>query len=120
MLKYSWFRASCRKSSSRITPARASESAPTGISNARVGTLSLAFAGSAGDIYGRYLGYYFLNILAWLAAIAAAVDEAGGHAVAGNLSFELVAPGDQLGEFGSLYHAATCRRTYAIFLCSAY
>jgi uncharacterized membrane protein YjgN (DUF898 family) len=47
------------------------------ISNARVGTLPLAFAGSAGDIYGRYLGYYFLNIVGWLVAIGAAIAIVG-------------------------------------------
>ena len=38
------------------------------IANARVGTLRFDFAGRPGDIYGRYIGYYFLNILAWLVA----------------------------------------------------
>ncbi len=54
------------------------------ISNVRFGTLPFAFAGSAGDIYGRYLGFYFLNILAWIvaagiffAAIGGAVEKLG-------------------------------------------
>jgi uncharacterized membrane protein YjgN (DUF898 family) len=36
------------------------------LANAFVGTLRLDFAGRAGDIYGRYIGYYFLNIAAWV------------------------------------------------------
>ena len=39
------------------------------IANAAIGTQRFEFAGSAGDIYGRYLGYYFLNILLWLVVI---------------------------------------------------
>ena len=48
------------------------------IANARLGTQHFDFAGRAGDIYGRYIGYYFLNILAWIAAIAVAVFAVGG------------------------------------------
>ena len=48
------------------------------ITNARFGTQLFQFAGSAGDIYGRYVGYYFLNILAWIIAIAAAAGIVGG------------------------------------------
>jgi uncharacterized membrane protein YjgN (DUF898 family) len=36
------------------------------LANAFLGTLRLDFAGRAGDIYGRYIGYYFLNIAAWV------------------------------------------------------
>jgi uncharacterized membrane protein YjgN (DUF898 family) len=43
------------------------------IANAFLGTQRLEFAGRAGDIYGRYLGYYFLNVAAWLIAIGVAV-----------------------------------------------
>jgi uncharacterized membrane protein YjgN (DUF898 family) len=43
------------------------------ISNASVGTQGFEFAGRAGDIYGRYVGYYFLNILAWVVAIGIGV-----------------------------------------------
>jgi uncharacterized membrane protein YjgN (DUF898 family) len=39
------------------------------IANVAVGSQRLEFAGRAGDVYGRYLGYYFLNILAWAVAI---------------------------------------------------
>ena len=35
--------------------------------NSRVGTAAVEFAGTPGDIYGRYIGYYFLNIAAWVA-----------------------------------------------------
>ncbi len=48
------------------------------IGNARFGTQGFVFAGSAGDIYGRYVGYYFLNILAWVVAIVAAAAIVGG------------------------------------------
>lgn len=71
-----------------LTPVVSVNLARPRISNARVGTLSLAFAGSAGDIYGRYLGYYFLNILAWLAAIAAAFAIVGGTVGEFGLSWE--------------------------------
>ena len=43
------------------------------IANAFFGTQRFVFAGSAGDIYGRYIGYYFLNIFAWIVAIGIAV-----------------------------------------------
>ena len=43
------------------------------IANARVGTLGFDFAGRPGDIYGRYIGYYFLNIAAWAVAIGIGV-----------------------------------------------
>ena len=51
-----------------LTPVVSVNLARPRIANARVGTQGFAFAGRAGDIYGRYLGYYFLNILAWVAA----------------------------------------------------
>ncbi len=63
-----------------LTPVVTVSLARPRISNARVGTLPLVFAGSAGDIYGRYLGYYFLNIVAWIAAIVAAFAIGGGAA----------------------------------------
>ena len=63
-----------------LTPVVSVNLARPRVSNARVGTLPLAFAGSAGDIYGRYLGYYFLNIVAWLVAIGAAFAIAGSTA----------------------------------------
>jgi uncharacterized membrane protein YjgN (DUF898 family) len=36
------------------------------LTNAAIGTQRLEFAGNASDIYGRYIGYYFLNILVWI------------------------------------------------------
>jgi len=48
------------------------------IANARVGTLRFDFAGRAGDIYGRYIGYYFLNILMWIVAIGVVAVAVGG------------------------------------------
>jgi uncharacterized membrane protein YjgN (DUF898 family) len=47
------------------------------LTNARVGTQSLDFAGRSGDIYGRYVGYYFLNIFAWVVAIGVAATAVG-------------------------------------------
>lgn len=38
------------------------------IANVQLGSQPLEFAGRAGDVYGRYMGYYFLNILAWIVA----------------------------------------------------
>ena len=58
------------------------------ISNTRFGSLPFAFAGSAGDIYGRYVGYYFLNILAWLVAAFVAFLVIGGTAEGLGLSSE--------------------------------
>ncbi|MCW5733311.1 MAG: DUF898 family protein [Enhydrobacter sp.] len=51
------------------------------IDNAFIGTQRLHFAGRVGDIYSRYLGYYFLNVVVWIVAIgiAVAVVIAGGH-----------------------------------------
>jgi uncharacterized membrane protein YjgN (DUF898 family) len=48
------------------------------IANVRVGTQGFEFAGQAGDIYGRYIGYYFLNILAWGVAFTIAAVALGG------------------------------------------
>jgi uncharacterized membrane protein YjgN (DUF898 family) len=61
-----------------LTPVVSVNLARPRIANARMGTLPFAFAGSAGDIYGRYLGYYFLNILAWLIALGVTFMAVGG------------------------------------------
>ena len=61
-----------------LTPLVSVNLARPRIANTRVGSLSFVFAGRAGDIYGRYLGYYFLNILAWVAAAAAVFAAVGG------------------------------------------
>jgi uncharacterized membrane protein YjgN (DUF898 family) len=47
------------------------------LSNAGIGTLRLEFAGRAGDIYGRYIGYYFLNIFLWIVVFAGAAAVIG-------------------------------------------
>jgi uncharacterized membrane protein YjgN (DUF898 family) len=60
------------------------------IANVVVGSQQLEFAGRAGDIYGRYIGYYFLNMLAWGIAIAIAAGVIFGFAK------------DELGSFEDL------------------
>ncbi|MDP1960787.1 MAG: DUF898 family protein [Reyranella sp.] len=61
-----------------LTPVVSVNLARPRIANTRLGTLPFAFAGSAGDIYGRYLGYYFLNIIAWVVAAVAVFTAVGG------------------------------------------
>jgi uncharacterized membrane protein YjgN (DUF898 family) len=61
-----------------LTPVVSVNLARPRISNVRFGTLPFAFAGSASDIYGRYLGFYFLNLIAWLAAAAITFAVIGG------------------------------------------
>ena len=55
-----------------MTPLVAVNLARPRIANAALGTQRLEFAGHAGDVYRRYLGYYFLNIVLWIAAIGLA------------------------------------------------
>jgi len=47
------------------------------ITGAAIGTQRFEFAGRAGDIYGRYIGYYFLNIAVWIAVIGLAIAAVG-------------------------------------------
>jgi uncharacterized membrane protein YjgN (DUF898 family) len=61
-----------------LTPVVSVNLARPRISNVRFGTLPFVFAGSAGDIYGRFLGFYFLNILAWIVAAAITFAAIGG------------------------------------------
>jgi uncharacterized membrane protein YjgN (DUF898 family) len=61
-----------------LTPVVSVNLARPRISNVRFGTLPFVFAGNAGDIYGRYLGYYFLNIIAWIVAAAVTFAAIGG------------------------------------------
>ena len=61
-----------------LTPVVSVNLARPRIVHARLGTQGFDFAGSAGDIYGRYVGYYFLNILAWVVAFAVAAFALGG------------------------------------------
>ena len=56
-----------------LTPLVSVNLARPRISHAFFGTQRFDFAGSAGDIYGRYIGYYFLNIFVWIVAIGLAV-----------------------------------------------
>jgi uncharacterized membrane protein YjgN (DUF898 family) len=56
-----------------LTPLVSVNLARPRISHAFFGTQRFDFAGSAGDIYGRYLGYYFLNVFVWIVAIGLAV-----------------------------------------------
>ena len=55
-----------------LTPLVSVNLARPRIANASLGTQRLEFAGRAGDIYGRYIGYYFLNILLWVVVIGLA------------------------------------------------
>ena len=52
-----------------LTPVVSVNLARPRIANVFLGTQQLDFAGGVHDIYGRYIGYYFLNILAWTVAI---------------------------------------------------
>ena len=61
-----------------MTPVVSVNLARPRIANVRFGTLPFVFAGSAGDIYGRFIGYYFLNILAWGVALAIVFIAIGG------------------------------------------
>lgn len=61
-----------------LTPVVSVNLARPRIANTRVGTQGFAFGGRAGDIYGRYLGYYFLNILVWIVAIVITFVAIGG------------------------------------------
>ena len=56
-----------------LTPVVSVNLARPRIANAFLGTQRLDFAGGVHDIYGRYIGYYFLNLLAWMVAIGIAV-----------------------------------------------
>jgi uncharacterized membrane protein YjgN (DUF898 family) len=63
-----------------MTPLVSVKLARPRIVNASLGTQRFEFAGSAGDVYGRYIAYYFLNLLLWVVVIAitSAVMVAGG------------------------------------------
>ena len=56
-----------------LTPLVSVSLARPRISHACFGTQRFDFAGSAGDVYGRFLGYYFLNVFVWIVAIGVAV-----------------------------------------------
>jgi uncharacterized membrane protein YjgN (DUF898 family) len=61
-----------------LTPLVSVNLARPRITNTRFGSLPFVFAGSAGDIYGRYVAYYFLNIIAWVVAVAIFFTAIGG------------------------------------------
>ena len=71
-----------------LTPVVSVNLARPRIVHARLGTQGFDFAGGVGDIYGRYVGYYFLNILAWLVAIAVAAFAIGGFVEKSGLRLE--------------------------------
>ncbi|MBS0549031.1 MAG: DUF898 family protein [Proteobacteria bacterium] len=54
-----------------LTPLMSVTLARPRISNAAIGTQRFAFAGNAGDIYGRYIAYYLLNILVTVGLVIA-------------------------------------------------
>lgn len=83
-----------------LTPVVSVNLARPRISNARFGTLPFAFAGNAGDIYGRFIGYYFLNILAWVIAAGIVFAAIGGTIEQLGLSVE---------EFMELFSRPTAR-----------
>ncbi len=70
-----------------LTPVVSVNLARPRIANTRFGSLPFVFGGSAGDIYGRYLGYYFLNIIAWLVAAVIFFAAIGGAVGGLGISF---------------------------------
>ncbi|HJQ55632.1 MAG TPA: DUF898 family protein [Vineibacter sp.] len=50
------------------------------LQNMTFGTVNFGFAGQSSDIYGRFIGFYFLNILAWIIVIAIVAGAIGGFA----------------------------------------
>lgn len=57
--------------------------------NMTFGNLNFGFAGRAADIYGRYIGFYFLNIVAWVVlVIVVGIIIGGVTSSAGSMSFE--------------------------------
>jgi len=82
-----------------LTPVVSVTLARPRIGNAFVGTQRLEFVGRSGDIYGRYVGYYFLNIGAFVLAIGV-----GAAALAGVIASSHLNEMDlrQLGNLGRL------------------
>ena len=70
-----------------LTPVVSVNLARPRIANAFLGTQRLDFAGGVHDIYGRYIGYYFLNIIAWLVAAGIFFTAIGGAVGGLGLSF---------------------------------
>src|SRR5262245_33720308 len=92
-----------------LTPVVSVTLARPRIANTRFGTLPFVFAGSAGDIYGRYVGYYFLNLLAWGVAFGVAAAAIGGTIEGLNISSE---------DFETLFSKPSLR-TVAILVAAA-
>jgi uncharacterized membrane protein YjgN (DUF898 family) len=70
-----------------LTPVVSVNLARPRIANTRFGSLPFVFSGGAGDIYGRYVGYYFLNIIAWLVALGIFFAAIGGAVGGLGISF---------------------------------
>ena len=70
-----------------LTPVVSVNLARPRIANTRFGSLPFVFSGGAGDIYGRYVGYYFLNIIAWLVAFGIFFAAIGGAVGGLGISF---------------------------------
>lgn len=68
-----------------LTPLMSVTLARPRISNAAIGTQRFVFAGHAGDIYGRYIAYYLLNIVVTVVLIVAVVAAAGAAFVGRDL-----------------------------------
>ncbi|UYN95963.1 MAG: DUF898 family protein [Enhydrobacter sp.] len=86
------------------------------IGNTRFGTQLFEFAGQAGDIYGRYVGYYFLHILAWGIAVALAIGTFGGiAAISGVTEDDLKTLGDMGNPQTILLIAALLFGLYVLF-----
>jgi uncharacterized membrane protein YjgN (DUF898 family) len=84
-----------------LTPLVSVNLARPRLSNAYLGTQRIDFAGRAGDIYGRYVGYYFLNIAAWGLVIAVGVT----LAIAGGRHFGV--SGEEFAEFFTSFSLRT-------------
>jgi len=90
-----------------LTPLVSVNLARPRITNAFLGTQRIDFAGRAGDIYGRYVGYYFLIIAAWGLVIAVAVT----LAIAGGRRF-----GVSGEEFAELFTSFSLRTVLLIVI----
>jgi uncharacterized membrane protein YjgN (DUF898 family) len=99
-----------------LTPVVSVSLARPRISNAHLGTQRLEFVGTAGDVYGRFVGYYFLNIMAFIAVFAIGAGAlAGVFAGVGFSAAELKNLGD-LGRLRiALFVAALLVGMYVLF-----
>ena len=88
-----------------LTPVVSVNLARPRIANAFLGSQQIDFGGHAGDIYGRYIGYYFLNIAAWVLVITIGVT----IAIAGGKSL-----GFDEKEFAELFTSFSLRTVLLI------